>query len=495
MDRDDLKDWLNTRPREDAILIAQRATLRVFPFWASAMGQGWARAADLNCTLVLRCLLTAGVARQYPTPQIRFAAASARYALSRIERVAAQNSSGKALILAVAATALASHDDTAAAQSAFDATSSASAAFAANSANWSDFFGLHTRLNSEQDIAVLRAGDDLLNLPLWHEDIPEPIQSVEPQALQNLTHETGDPNSFWHRWWRGAVSGQWLDWNLQREVALIPDDIWQQGPKAVMVAIAEIEARYALALTDNAETIEPDPETGRLILVPTSSLPPDLGHYARRKILKAVALVDDPACLQMYGGLSADLAMLRDAVTDAENMPVELYDSCASATRRLAVRAANGECPLPDKDAVLSDYLTRLREVAADILSHDPATQSVLERRNAITGNAGLIDSAVVVRQATTEVLPVTAGHLANSLPKDAALATDPSATAEDRKAAAFRWAGRFLRIGKFVGGAVAGAGASVVLAKEVVEALPIIQASPYYQQAMAAILRWLGLG
>lgn len=314
-------------------------------------------------------------------------------------------------------------------------------------------------------------------------------------GLENLTHETGDPNSFWHRWWRGAVSGQWLDWNLQRDVALIPDEIWQQGPKAVMAAIAEIEARHALALTDNAETIEPDPETGRLVLVPSSALPSDLRLYARRKMLKAADLVDDPTCLQLYGGLASDLAMLRAAVADAGNMPVELYDACASATRRLAIRAANGECPPPDKDAVLADYLTRLREVAADILSHDPATQSVLDRRHAITGNAALIDAAEAVLQATADVVPVTAGLLAQALPRDAALATDPNAAPEDRKAAAFRWAGRVLRIGRWVGGAMVGTGGALVLTKEVLEALPILQASPYFQQAMAAILTWLNLG
>lgn len=35
----------------------------------------------------------------------------------------------------------------------------------------------------------------------------------------------------------------------------------------------------------------------------------------------------------------------------------------------------------------------------------------------------------------------------------------------------------------------------ALVLSKEVLEALPILQASPYFQQAMAAILKWLNLG
>lgn len=490
VDRDELESCLQQRPREDAQIIAQRAAIRAMPFYYSYLDERPSISEFQPALPILRCLLVAGVSREFAEPEYTSAA---ERAVSSIQGVSSflSNSSTYAATLAAEAS---SYGEYSIAYSASDAAEAATLASEASAVLAQAFSDAVVRDLQESDSAVR-----LLRASVWHDDTPELWHETEQRALKFLAIETGDANSFWHRWWRGAVSGQWLDWNLQRDVALIPDDIWQQGPKAVAAAIAEIEARYALALTDNAETIEPDPETGRLILVPTSALPPDLGHYARRKMLKAVALVEDPACLQMYGGLSADLAMLRDAVADAANMPVELYDACASATRRLAVRAANGECPPPDKDAVLSDYLTRLREVAADILSHDPATQSVLERRNAITGNTALIDSAVAVQQATAELLRVTAGHLAKSLPKDAALATDPTANPDDRKAAAFRWAGRFLRIGAWCVGASVGAtyalGQTIVLAKDVLEALPIIQASPYYQQALAAVLRLLNLG
>jgi hypothetical protein len=50
-----------------------------------------------------------------------------------------------------------------------------------------------------------------------------------------------DPWNFWTRWWDGLVTGQSLDWVLQEKVALIPDDIWQEGAAAVARAIREIE--------------------------------------------------------------------------------------------------------------------------------------------------------------------------------------------------------------------------------------------------------------
>ncbi|QPM92115.1 hypothetical protein [Pseudooceanicola algae] len=49
---------------------------------------------------------------------------------------------------------------------------------------------------------------------------------------------------FWSRWYDRAMSGNLLPWDLQRGIALIPDDIWRQGPEAVAERIAEIEARF-----------------------------------------------------------------------------------------------------------------------------------------------------------------------------------------------------------------------------------------------------------
>lgn len=91
------------------------------------------------------------------------------------------------------------------------------------------------------DMDILESGGDLLATPLYP-DWVSPWRLMFPKEGELFS----DPDSFWHRWWRGAVSGQWLDWNLQRDIALIPDDIWQQGPKAVAAAIAEIEARHDL---------------------------------------------------------------------------------------------------------------------------------------------------------------------------------------------------------------------------------------------------------
>ncbi len=291
---------------------------------------------------------------------------------------------------------------------------------------------------------ALEAGLDPLTHPLWPGDIPPELAKAETEGLEHLAEETGDRNSFWHRWWFAMKRGEPMDWALQRDVALIPEEVWKAGAKAVGAEIAKIEARYALAVTDNAEVIEPNPETGKLRLVPTSTLPADLGDYARRKMLKATELFDDPAARQQYGAIAPDLAMLRAAVADAGNLPVELYDACASASRRLTIRAGGGECPSPDMDPLLADYRNRLVDVSADShplrMIHEHVTIGI------IAAPTGLADRGMRQRSALAIVMPRSAGSSTKATMPcslDGQMATDPQADPE-------------LRIARFVVGLAA---------------------------------------
>lgn len=511
MNREELETWQQTRPREDAILIAQRAALRVFPIWASQMGYDWAQERSMACSPILRAYVTAGVAVKFPSNEVRVAAMTSSAAASAMIAPTG-GASGvvefapdpfcsavDAAAYAAAAASVRYHSSTSGA--AVSAAASASASADGEEALWA---------NVDEDVALLTEGKDLLSAPLWHVDAPKQILRAELEGLENLARETGDSNSFWHRWYFAAKRGEWLDWELQRDVALIPDEVWKQSPKAVMAAIAEIEARHAakaqadaleaaLAASDNGEDVQFNSETGKLCLVPLSALPPDIAAYAKRKIAKAITLFDDPSGQQLHGALAPDLAMLRHMVAEPDASPIDLYDVCASATRRLAVRVANGECPAPEKDAILADYRDRLRETGLDILSHDPIAQDVLSRRNAVQGNDAFLAAPAIAVEAAALVQPITIGVLNLTLPHDAEIATNPKADPEERKAATFRFAGRMLRIAKWTGGALAkatgGAVTAFILAGDLLEALSIIQASPIFQELTKLALRWLRFG
>ena len=218
MDRKELEAWLKTRPREDAILVAQRAALRVFPLYA--------RDRDLTAMPILRSLLTSGVAATYPTPEVRDAAIRAARA------AAAAYAAADAAAYAAADAAYA-----AAAYAAADAAAYAAAyAATATAALWHEV---------ERDVGLLQAGGRLGDTALWAGDVPEWYAREQASTLTNLTLETGEENSFWHRWLEGVRTGNWLDWDLQRRVALIPEDIWAAGPKAVIAEIHGIEREMA----------------------------------------------------------------------------------------------------------------------------------------------------------------------------------------------------------------------------------------------------------
>jgi hypothetical protein len=84
-------------------------------------------------------------------------------------------------------------------------------------------------------------GPGLHSIPIWGDKTPDWIGAIETEVRKELLKEDPETWSFWLRWWDGVLSGNQLDWDLQRHVALIPNEIWEQGPAAVAEAIRQIE--------------------------------------------------------------------------------------------------------------------------------------------------------------------------------------------------------------------------------------------------------------
>ncbi len=87
--------------------------------------------------------------------------------------------------------------------------------------------------------------DDVFCLSLCHgTEIPNYIK-VRWDAFCDGPGQTPEW-SFWREWYQGFLDGAPVDWELQRRVALIPDEEWEKGPERVAELIAEIRARYDL---------------------------------------------------------------------------------------------------------------------------------------------------------------------------------------------------------------------------------------------------------
>jgi hypothetical protein len=80
-------------------------------------------------------------------------------------------------------------------------------------------------------------------IKLWHDiEVPRGIAENHDTFLAILKSDA-TKWVFWHDWYLGMWEGRFTDWDLAIDVAKIPDDVWEEGAKAVAKAIHEIEAR------------------------------------------------------------------------------------------------------------------------------------------------------------------------------------------------------------------------------------------------------------
>lgn len=466
--KESLEAWLSTRPREDVALVRSRVAMRVFPRWLLHGHTMSEPVRDKFMTTVLRAILAQKLRVEVP---IRGFANAVDVSLTdgiineadAVYFVLKGDGAENLLIVSDVPTPyrgsrLAIHREVV----------------------WPSI---------QADVEALIRGDDLFAMPLWHGENPFAREwKYSQRILRGIAG--GD---FWIDWYQRALDGRPQNWPLLRDVALIDDELWEEAGPALDAAIRELRERHALAATANGERIERNPDSGRLRLVPDAAWPQDAARYARRKIVKAIGLFENQSG-QIYGALDDDRAMLRRVIEDADNLPVELYDACASALRRLDVRVRNGECPPADRDALIGDYRDRLRDAAADILGSDPETASVLQRRAAVVGNDALIDAREAVLEVVAAAGPLLEGRLADTLPKDAEAATRSDTPPEERGNASFRLAGRMLRIFREVGRGFAHGNKGLVGVANYLQAMEYLATSPTVQAVSEAIFRFLGL-
>ena len=68
----------------------------------------------------------------------------------------------------------------------------------------------------------------------------------QPYDLDLALKHAGGDWSFWREWYQGFLDGKPMDWELQRRVAMIPDEDWEKGPEHIARMIEEIRARFKL---------------------------------------------------------------------------------------------------------------------------------------------------------------------------------------------------------------------------------------------------------
>jgi uncharacterized protein (DUF1697 family) len=97
-----------------------------------------------------------------------------------------------------------------------------------------------------EDARLSEAEEDSFKRRLWSVPHPDWFGRRDEQMRAIWMKEGAEIWSFWLRWWDGVVSGRPLPWDLQEKVALIPDEVWDQGAEAVAAEIARIEEQFRL---------------------------------------------------------------------------------------------------------------------------------------------------------------------------------------------------------------------------------------------------------
>ena len=253
-DEESLRLWLKSRPSVDGLAISHRAGMRVFPLYGTEMVEDWARQRNLTALPVFRCLLTSGVACRHSAREIMVAIkATVNEAVGVSEDAAAARANeasdgiytntGAAI---AAGRARAAFTYTAAAFANDDAAAGVDAAarIARNAAT--DDAAADVWEQTRSDAVLLEQDHDPLAVQLWPDVQPGWFDYHCYKALELWDAKTGDNGRFWSRWYRAAVDGKPQDWDLLREVALIPDDVWAAGVDAVNARIARIEEKYRL---------------------------------------------------------------------------------------------------------------------------------------------------------------------------------------------------------------------------------------------------------
>ena len=337
------------------------------------------------------------------------------------------------------------------------------------------------------DLRRFESGDILLSRPLWAFDNTHlwPDKALPSELLSRFPAW-----SVFKDLYENALNARPQNWPLLTALAQKDEAFWTGTDTEVLDRIAEVMEGFALSATYNGERIEVNPPTQKLMLVGEGALPDDLGHYARRKMRRAIDLFAKKLSNQ-YNPLTDAVITVRTAIEDGENIPMELFDACGSATRMVATLARSESIPRPEDDPLIGEFVQILREVAAYIIANDPKSQETLARRNAIEGNNALQVNARVINITVGQIVNVSEGALARELTLNAKDALEKNPESEDARDGAYKLSGRIIRALRVLRESAA----TFKEFKELYPAAIEILNNPQVQQAVQAILKYLSIG
>ena len=174
--------------------------------------------------------------------------------------------------------------------------------------------------------------------------------------------------TFWKEWYSCFLNGSPPDWELQRRIALLDDNLWDAGPKTIAAEIERIKAEILSEKLPMAETIELNPETGKFQTVP---IPVENAHLMSALLSQIEDAMED--CVGSHNGLaqqSGDVKKLNRVLAkyrdDPQNAELTLTRVASSLRTQL-----HGSSELPDNEDNLA-LLNAVEEGVRGIRANHP---------------------------------------------------------------------------------------------------------------------------
>lgn len=288
---------------------------------------------------------------------------------------------------------------------------------------------------------------DISTLPLWLAKNPLETQWLVARAKWL---RAGEPWSQCADWYDGLLRGRPTDWSAIVKIPFLESAAWKgdDGPEKIEADIETFRLPAALKATANGERISVNEQTQKFFAEPVTDIPRDHLEDVLAKIAEAVALfpTDDESSNQ-HRALVSEVKILDKALDSYAQRPRMLFSSVSRVLRRLNKKIASGECPDPEQDADLDDFMRLVMDAQTTLLENDPLV------REAVSGGLSKhlpnlsVETQDVIIAAADEVSNVSEGDLKEELPEQARTISDPMASDIERREAFISTAGRLLRV------------------------------------------------
>lgn len=233
--------------------------------------------------------------------------------------------------------------------------------------------------------------------------------------LPSVLRSSGIAWGFWSDWLDGVIFGKPLDWDLQREVALIEDAIWEAGLEAVAEEIERIKAEFLAEKSPLAEKLEFNEDTAKFHTVPQPATKPDLLGATLSQVEDAL----EDVLASASNGLnetSREVRVLKRTTTkygnDPQRIEMDFTQVHGSVTRQIAV----GELPPSEENLALQ---TALQDGAQGIRATHPDVEENRRILNAQKLKEMDAEQKVMLAEAQPMLVEISEGQMREDFEED----------------------------------------------------------------------------